>query len=85
MAYTLMLKEKYCDSEGKLLPDRPSYYQFRYFSRKHRKAQNYLISRNGLTDYQRNSRPLLGDGVQEFAPVPGTAMLDSTILDIFLA
>lgn len=85
MAYTLMLKEKYCDSEGKLLPDRPSYYQFRYFSRKHRKAQNYLISRNGLADYQRNSRPLLGDGVQEFAPVPGTAMLDSTILDIFLA
>lgn len=84
MAYTMMLKERYCDPEGKLLPERPSYYQFRHFYRKHRKAQNYLISRNGLTDYQRNSRPLLGDGVQEFAPVPGTAMLDSTILDIYL-
>ena len=84
MAYTMMLKERYCDPEGKLLPERPSYYQFRHFYRKHRKAQNYLISRNGLTDYQRNSRPLLGDGVQELAPVPGTAMLDSTILDIYL-
>jgi transposase InsO family protein len=84
MAYTLMLKERYCNPEGKLLPNRPSYYQFRYFFRKHRKQQNYLISRNGLADYQRNDRPLLGDGVQEFAPAPGTAMLDSTVLDIYL-
>ena len=37
-----------------------------------------------MTDYQRNSRPLLGDGVQQFAPAPGTAMMDSTILDIYL-
>ena len=84
MAYTLMLRERYCNPDGKLLPKRPSYYQFRYFYRKHRKLQNYLISRNGLTDYQRNNRPLLGNGVQAFAPTPGTAMLDSTILDIFL-
>ncbi len=75
LAYTLMLKEKYCDAEGKLIPDHPSIHQFRYFYKTHRKMQNLLISRNGLTDYQRNSRPLLGDGVQEFAPAPGTAML----------
>ena len=30
-AYTMMLKEKYCDSEGKLLDKYPSYYQYRYF------------------------------------------------------
>ncbi|MBR4907352.1 MAG: DDE-type integrase/transposase/recombinase [Clostridia bacterium] len=83
-AYTLMLKEKYCDNDGHLLPEHPSIHQFRYFYRKHRKEQTYLISRNGIKDYQRNNRPLLGDGVQEFAPAPGTAMLDSTILDIFL-
>ena len=83
-AYTMMLKEKYCDEEGSLLPNHPSIHQFRYFYRKHRKIETQLISRNGIKDYQRNSRPLLGDGVQEFAPAPGTAMLDSTILDIFL-
>lgn len=79
-----MLKEKYCDDEGRLLQEHPSIHQFRYFYRKHRKMQTQLISRNGIKDYQRNSRPLLGDGVQEFAPAPGTAMLDSTILDIYL-
>lgn len=36
-AYTMMLKTKYCDSAGVLLPDYPSFYQFRYFYRKHRK------------------------------------------------
>ena len=46
--------------------------------------ENFHISRDGLTAYQRNSRPLLGDGVQEFAPLIGTAMLDSTVCDIYL-
>ena len=46
--------------------------------------ENFLISRRGLTEYQRNHRPLLGENVQEFAPVIGTAMLDSTICDIYL-
>ena len=83
-AYTFMLKEKYCDNTGKLLERYPSIHQFRYFYRKHRSLQNYYISRNGLTDYQRNNRPLLGDGVQEFAPTIGIAMLDATVCDIYL-
>jgi len=84
MAYTMMLKEKYCDKLGVLSDCYPSFYQFRYFYRKTRKLQNYYISRNGLTNYQRNDRPLLGDGVQEFAPAVGTGMLDATICDIYL-
>ena len=83
-AYTLMLKEKYCDSEGHLLKEYPSFYQFRYFYRKHRKMQNYLISRNGIKNYQRNDRPLLGNGIQDFAHTIGFGMLDSTICDIYL-
>lgn len=43
-AYTLMLKEKYCDKNGKLLEEYPTYHQFRYFYRKHRKMANYYIS-----------------------------------------
>lgn len=83
-AYTLMLKERYCNAEGVLLPQYPSFYQFRYYYRQHKKLQNYYISRNGLKSYQRDNRPLLGDGIQKFAPAVGTGMLDATVCDIYL-
>ena len=37
-----------------------------------------------MTDYQRNYRPLLGEGVSGYAQNVGVAMLDSTICDIYL-
>lgn len=83
-AYTMMLKEKYCDNNGTLMEGYPSFYQFRYFYRKTRKMQNFYISRDGLKNYQRNNRPLTGEGVQEFAPAVGVGMLDATICDIYL-
>lgn len=83
-AYTYMLKEKYCDGEGGLFSEYPSFNQFRYFYSKYKTIQNALISRNGIKDYQRNHRPLLGEGVQEFAPNVGTGMVDATICDIYL-
>lgn len=83
-AYTCMLKERYCDGEGNLLAEYPSFNQFRYFYSKYKTEQNTIISRNGIKDYQRNHRPLLGDGVQEFAPNVGIGMIDSTICDIYL-
>lgn len=83
-AYTMMLKAKYCDGNGELLPKYPTFNQFRYFYRKRKNNQTYFISRNGLTNYQRNNRPLLGDGVQEYAKAPGMGMLDATICDIYL-
>ena len=83
-AYTLMLKEKYCDQQGQLIAEYPTFDQFRYFYRKTKKMQQYYISRDGIKDYQRNNRPLLGDGVQQFAPAVGVGMLDSTICDIYL-
>lgn len=83
-AYTYMLKERYCDGEGNLLLPYPSFNQFRYFHSKYKTQQTTLISRNGIKDYQSNHRPLLGDGVQEFAPAVGTGMIDSTICDIYL-
>jgi hypothetical protein len=72
--YTLLLKEKYCDKNGVLQEHYPSFYQFRYFYRQHRKMQNYYIARNGIKNYQRNNRPLLGDGVQSFAASVGYAL-----------
>lgn len=83
-AYTMMLKEKYCDASGVLVKEYPSFYQYRYFYRKTRKMQNYYISRNGLTNYQRNNRPCTGDRVQQYAPYIGTGMVDATICDIYL-
>lgn len=83
-AYTMMLKEKYCDAMGVLAEEYPSFYQFRYFYRKTRKLQNFYISRDGLKNYQRNNRPLIGEGVQEFAPAVGVGMLDATVCDIYL-
>lgn len=83
-AYTMMLKEKYCDGMGILADTYPSFYQFRYFYRKTKKMQNFYISRNGLKNYQRNNRPLTGEGVQEFAHAVGVGMLDATICDIYL-
>ena len=82
--YVHLLKEKYTDSMGQLMEPHPSIRQFRYFCSKHEKLQTRYISRDGLKDYQRNNRPLLGDGVQEFAPAAGWAMLDSTVCDIYL-
>ena len=83
-AYTMMLKEKYCDTMGVLVEEYPSFYQFRYFYRKTRKIQNFYISRDGLKNYQRNNRPLTGEGVREFAPAVGVGMLDATVCDIYL-
>lgn len=83
-AYMFMLREKYCDNNGTLTDKFPSFYQFRYFYRKHKKLETLYISRNGLKDYQRNNRPLLGEGIQDFAPNVGVGMLDSTICDIYL-
>lgn len=83
-AYTMMLKEKYCDGMGILADTYLSFYQFRYFYRKTKKMQNFYISRDGLKSYQRNNRPLIREGVQEFAPAVGVGMLDATVCDIYL-
>ena len=83
-AYTMMLKEKYCNPMSVLANKYLSFYQFRYFYRKTKKMQNFYISRNGLKNYQRNNRPLIGDGIQSFASAIGVGMLDSTICDIYL-
>ena len=83
-AYTMMLKEKYCDSMGILENKYPSFYQFRYYYRKTKKLQNFFISRDGLKNYQRNNRPLIGDGIQSFASSIGVGMMDATVCDIYL-
>lgn len=46
-AYKMMLQARYCDAYGKLLPQYPSFWQFRYYFRCHRDPINETISRQG--------------------------------------
>lgn len=82
--YLYLLRDKYTDTNGELVQPHPTFRQFQYYYSKNKSLQTYHISRNGLTNYQRNHRPLLGVGVREFAPHIGIGMLDSTICDIYL-
>lgn len=82
-AYKQMIKERYYEN-GELKSPFPSFYKFRYYYRKHNKKSNEIISRYGTSYYRRNERPLLGEGVQQFAKGIGTGMVDSTICDIYL-
>lgn len=82
--YIMMLKEKYTDESGKLKEEHPSIHQFRYFFNKTRKKQTELISREDIKEYQLNHRPLLGEGIHDFAPTIGTGMLDGTVCDLYL-
>ena len=82
-AYKQMIKERYYN-DGELADAFPSFYKFRYYYRKHNKKSNEIISRYGTSYYRRNERPLLGEGVQQFAKGIGTGMVDATICDIYL-
>lgn len=49
--YRRMLKDKYCDEYGKLLPQVPSFRQFSYYYRKTVKQENLIISREGKGNF----------------------------------
>ncbi len=84
-AYTLMLKEKYCNASGELYEVYPSFDQFKYFYRKHKKVANQIISRKGLKAYQKDNRPLLGDMNEYLSGLGGACVaLDATVCDIYL-
>lgn len=83
-AFKFLVRDKYMDSDGKIMQNCPKFHQFRYFYYKNRSESNYIISRLGRGEYDRNYRPLLGDGVREYFPSIGYGMLDSTTADIYL-
>ena len=83
-AYKMMLHAKYCDAKGKLKPDYPSFWQFRYYFRQHRDPISESISREGIKAYQRNHRPFIG-AVSDYAGTIGTYMTDATVADIYMA
>lgn len=82
-AYKMMLRAKFCDAQGKLKPDYPTFWQFRYYFRQHRDPISETISRQGLKAYQRNHRPFTGS-VCDYAHTIGVYMTDATVADIYI-
>ena len=82
-AYKMMLQAKFCDAQGKLKPDYPTFWQFRYYFRQHRDPISETISRQGLKAYQRNHRPFTGS-ICDYAHTIGVYMTDATVADIYI-
>lgn len=83
--YLLMLQHYYTDSSGCLNEKYPSIHQYRYYFKKYNQKNKEIISREGLSEFMKNYKPLLGDGTINFSDSrPGTFLLDSTIADIYL-
>lgn len=83
-AYKYLISEKYTNDSGKIVETYPKFHQFKYFYYKTRSESNFIISRMGRGEYDRNFRPLLGEGVRDFCPTIGYGMIDSTTCDIYL-
>ncbi len=81
--YLLLLRDKYT-VDGNLIEGYPPFHRFEYFFQKTRKKESELISREGLSAYQRNHRPLLGDSVRSYVGSVGVSMVDSTVIDLYV-
>lgn len=83
--YDMMLVQKYTDASGKLMESIPSWSSFRnyFYSRNYHKQPRKTISRTGLTNYQRNERPVFGSS-SDWRSNPGSYQMDATQADIYL-
>lgn len=84
-AYDLMLLGRYTDQQGKLIDGYPSLTSFRhfYYDKNYHKSSRVKISRGGLSNYQRNERPLFGSGTAWKDKI-GAFQMDATLADIYL-
>ena len=84
-AYDLMLLSKYTDENGHLMPGYPTWYSFRhhYYDHNYHRKSRTNIARNGLSDFQRNNRPLFGSAMGWKDKI-GAFQMDATQADIYL-
>lgn len=83
--YETMLLMKYTNAEGVLSDNYPSFDSFKhyYYRNMLHQSNQRLISRNGLTDYLRNNRPLHGSAMQ-WRDTIGCYQMDATTADIYV-
>lgn len=83
--YEHMLASFYTDENGRLFDEYPSYDAFLYFHRKNADTSRELITREGMSAYKRDSRPLLGGSVAAKYPTVGACvMIDTTTADVYV-
>lgn len=84
-AYDLMLLSKYINEEGQLIEEYPTWNCFRHFfyDGKYHKKSKSSISRNGLSNYQRNQKPLFSSAMSWKNKI-GCFQMDATQADIYL-
>lgn len=84
-AYYSMLLENYTNGEGRLVDNYPSWYSFRHYFYRNmlHKSPRKIISRNGLSDYQRNHRVLQGSAIAWRDKI-GHYQMDATQADIYI-
>ena len=83
--YDLMILARFMDENGKIQEGCPSWHQFRHFfynNGYHKKNRN-SIARDGLSNYQRNQRPLHGSAMT-WRKTIGAYQMDATQADIYL-
>lgn len=83
--YDCMLLEHFADADGKLLDGYPSWHSFRQYYYRHalHKGSRKQISREGLSDYQRNHRMLFGSS-WDWKSQLGSYQMDMTLGDVHL-
>lgn len=83
--YDCMLLEHFTDDNGKLLEGHPTWHSFRqyYYSHGLHKGSQKQISREGLTNYQRNHRMLFGNA-QNWKSQIGCYQMDAAQGDLYL-
>lgn len=83
--YDHMLASRYMTPDGKLMEVVPSWYSFEHYYYRHgySKSIKCSVSRGGLSNYQRNERPLYGSTMRWKDRV-GAFQMDATEADIYL-
>lgn len=82
-AYELFILENYTNN-GTVSRDAPTWSSFKHYYQRHwSKRKEKDIARNGLSNYQRNERPIYGSAMQYRNSI-GCYQIDETPADIFL-
>lgn len=84
-SYELMLVQRFSDESGNLLQSAPSFSSFKNYFYRHgfHKRPQKSIARDGLSNYQRNERPVFGAASQWRTQI-GSFQMDATLADIYL-
>lgn len=83
MTYEMFLIEYWKNENGQLAPNPPKYSKFLQVYKKIQSEYRKVVSRQGMSEYQRNYRPLLGKSENK-SDTCGTFEIDATEADIHI-